>query len=120
MLAIGGADVDDTRSGTSPLIWAIRCAQERCAKVLLDAGAAVNSECCGTPPLIWAVKASQYKTVKTLIEAGAHVNTFDSEGYNALGTCWNSSHYGCVQHLLKANAKINTNHKMIAIFPCPE
>ena len=107
----GGADVNVSASGVTPLHIALDESDVLSAKLLIESGADVNkADYFGMTSLMYAVRnedADQDDFVDLLLETGADVNARDTRGDTALFMAASAGNKNCVKHLLRAGAHIN-------------
>jgi ankyrin repeat protein len=94
--------------GRTPLYWALRCADNKTADLLVDAGAELtNADKSHASILPVAVWADRMDIAKKATAAGADVNATDDEGCTALHWAAAGDNLEAVEVLLKNGAKIN-------------
>ena len=82
-----GVDVNarNTRTGETPLMYAVSDGSLECVNTLITAGADVNaSDRAGWTALLHATSDGSEDNIKALLAAGANVNKKTKKGYTAL------------------------------------
>ena len=75
------------RYGSTPLREASNFGQDKCVKILIQAGADVNSsDVSSNSPLITAAKRGHYKVVALLLQAGVNINKHNKLLINAIAS----------------------------------
>ena len=102
LLLENGADTSLSDTFGTALAHAAAGGEEKCLKLLVDAGADVNAPGFkGMTPLLWAAKNGQTGTTRLLIESGADTHAADERGQTALSIALENG-YEEIASLLRA------------------
>jgi len=106
------AENKDTRSGCTPLMYAIRGGQMYTVKLLLDRGSDIESRMRdGSTALVCAVQCGQTEIVELLLARGAGIETKDNEGSTPLICAAYRGHKDITNLLLANEAKVDAKSK---------